>query len=207
MPESWRWRHAAREAPADFISTSIRSLRCGEMALDLDRPGCAEHVDEHDLALLCAHAGVDRCETGELAGDDLDVFALLENAPRPWRWWRRQADARPRPQRLSAHQTFDLVQAARKACFQDVAPDPTRAIGAGARHEARPYRRHDRFILPRARARAAFPARHGSQTSIRQVLRKAMPPARRNGASQRSRTSCRLPREVGRGLLRCRAPP
>ena len=39
---------------------------------------------------------------------------------------------------------------------EDVALDPTRAIGAGARHEARPYRRHDRFILPRARARAAF---------------------------------------------------
>jgi hypothetical protein len=53
-----------------------------------------------------------------------------------------------RPQRLSAHQTFDLVQAARKACFQHVAPDPTRAISAVACHEARLDRRHDRFILP-----------------------------------------------------------
>ena len=39
--------------------------------------------------------------------------------------------------------------------------------------------------LPPASARKArVSARHGSQTSIHQVLRKAMPPARRNGASQ-----------------------
>ena len=68
----------------------------------------------------------------------------------------QSAPARPRPQRLSAHQAFDLVQTARKACFQHVAPDPTCAIGACACHEARPYRRHDRFVLSRARAEAAF---------------------------------------------------
>ena len=63
--------------------------------------------------------------------------------------FRQCVPARPRPQRLSAHQTFDLVQAAGKAGFQHVAPDPTGAI-------ARPDRWLDRVILPGAHARAAF---------------------------------------------------
>ena len=100
------------------------------------------------------------------------------------------APAWPRPRRLSAHQTFDLVQAARR-------PDPTRAIGARTCYEARPYRWHDRFVHPRARARAAF-----------QPGMDARPPyAESHATGQTERcfamkpNLCRLLREVGRGLF------
>lgn len=43
-----------------------------------------------------------------------------------------------------------------KACFQDVAPDAAGAVGAGARHKARPFRRLDRLAFPRTRAEATF---------------------------------------------------
>src|ERR1700722_3716615 len=98
--------------------------------------------------------------------------------------FRQGPPAWPRPQRLSAHQTFDLVQAARKACLQHVAPDPTRAIGAGARHKARPYRWHDRVILLRARARAAF--QPGMEARPRYAERFAKPCHRPDGTVLRN---------------------
>ena len=64
---------------------------------------------------------------------------------RHWPWMplamvlRQATPTRPCPQRLGAHQPFDLVQPAPEACSQDIVPDPPGAIGATALQEARPH--------------------------------------------------------------------
>ena len=66
----------------------------------------------------------------------------------------RQATAtRPRAKGVGPHQTLDLVQAARHSRLQHIPPDSSGAIGAGARREARPDRRHKNFVGLRASAR------------------------------------------------------
>jgi hypothetical protein len=56
-------------------------LRGDEMAGDLDLSRRAQDVDEHKLALAMAHAGMN-CGKGAAAGDDADLLALSEHAPR-----------------------------------------------------------------------------------------------------------------------------